>query len=42
MTEINRYALMMEAYTELKPEIETARKGAPTQRTPSQCLPCQP
>jgi hypothetical protein len=33
MTEMNRYALMLEAYTELQPEIETARQTARAQRT---------
>ena len=34
MTEINRYALMMEALSELKPEIDSARQ-APTQTAPA-------
>jgi len=35
MTEINRYALMMEAYSELKPEIETARQPQPVPALPA-------
>jgi hypothetical protein len=30
MTEFNRYALLMEAYAELKPELETALQAKPT------------
>ncbi len=40
MSEINRYALMMEAYAELKPEIEAARQTASTESTrPIHALP---
>jgi hypothetical protein len=35
MTETNRYALMLEAYAELKPEIETARQISPVPALPS-------
>jgi len=35
MTEINRYALMLEAYSELKPEIETVRQISPVPALPS-------
>ncbi len=35
MTEINRYALMMEALNELKPEIDSARQVKPTPALPS-------
>ncbi len=35
MTEINRYALMMEALNELKPEIDSARQVKPTSALPS-------
>ncbi len=35
MTEINRYALMMEALNELKPEIDTTRQAQPTPALPS-------
>jgi hypothetical protein len=35
MTETNRYALMLEAYTELKPEIEATRQFSPVPALPS-------
>src|SRR5919197_457112 len=35
MTEINRYALMMEAMAELKPELDAARQVKPTPALPS-------
>lgn len=35
MTEINRYALMMEAMAELKPELDSARQVQPTHALPS-------
>lgn len=35
MTEINRYALMLEAYTELKPEIEATRQVSPVPALPT-------
>jgi hypothetical protein len=35
MTEINRYALMMEALAELKPEIDSSRQVKPTPALPS-------
>jgi hypothetical protein len=35
MTEINRYALALEAYTELKPEIELAQQTQPVPALPS-------
>lgn len=35
MTEFNRYAQMLEAYAELKPEIETARQISPVPALPS-------
>jgi len=35
MTEINRYALMMEALNELKPEIDSARQAKPAPALPS-------
>ena len=34
MTETNRYALMLQAYAELKPEIETARQVSPVPALP--------
>ena len=37
MTEINRYALMMEALNELKPEIDSARQ-TPTESLHLLCL----
>jgi len=33
--DVNRYELMMEAYAELKPEIETARRARPTPAQPA-------
>jgi hypothetical protein len=35
MTEFNRYALLMEAYAELKPELETALQAKPVPALPS-------
>lgn len=35
MTEFNRYALLMEAYTELKPELETTRHAKPVPALPA-------